>query len=162
MQSRARRQAQPAYAGFWLRLAAYLIDFMLLSVVELVPVHPFAVQENAVQAAVVKYAHPARLAMKQGVTARHRRVVEADVRGQATADPRPSLLQCDYAYSVLLLVRHVVPVAYECVARSLEPLRYFDLMGADWLEVTVVPKDRGAPKAASVTVGAIRNLVTFV
>src|SRR5439155_3715301 len=36
MQSRARRQAQPAYAGFWLRLAAYLIDFMLLSVVELV------------------------------------------------------------------------------------------------------------------------------
>ena len=68
-------------------------DHDLVAVGERAPLDPLAVDEHAVEAAVVEHAQAVRLADDQRVAARHGRVVEADVGGQAAADPRPLALQ---------------------------------------------------------------------
>ena len=64
-------------------------DDDLVAVAQHPPLDALAVDEHAVEAAVVEDAHAVGLAHDQRVAARHGRVVEAHVGGQAAPDPRP-------------------------------------------------------------------------
>src|SRR3712207_6907994 len=50
------------------------------------------------------------LAVQQRVAARDRRVLEADVRGEAAADLRPAVLERDHPHALPVLVGEVVAV----------------------------------------------------
>ena len=63
------------------------------------PLDALAVDEHAVEAAVVEHPHAVGLAHDQRVAARHRRVVEADVGGEAAPDARPLALEGDDAHA---------------------------------------------------------------
>ena len=64
-------------------------DDDLVAVLQRAPLDALAVDEHAVEAAVVEHAHAVGLAHDQRVAARDGRVVEAHVGGEAAADPRP-------------------------------------------------------------------------
>src|SRR5919108_2020962 len=68
-------------------------DDDLVAVGQDTPLDALAVDEHAVEAAVVEDAHAVGLAHDQGVPPRDRRVVEADVGGQAAAHPGPLALE---------------------------------------------------------------------
>src|SRR5262249_62036175 len=70
-------------------------DHDLVAVLELVPIHALAIQEDAVQAAVIQYSCAAVFAMKKGVAAGNSGVVEADVSREAPPDPRRHFLEPD-------------------------------------------------------------------
>src|SRR4029453_17187134 len=78
-------------------------DGDLVAVVQLRQLHALAVPEHAVQAAVVQEAGAGLVPVDQRVAARHGRVVEADVRREASPDPRPPVLQREHAYSLVVL-----------------------------------------------------------
>ena len=67
-------------------------DHDLVAVGQRAPLHALAVDEHAVEAAIVEHAQPVGLADDQRVAAGDGRVVEADVGGQAAADPGPLAL----------------------------------------------------------------------
>src|SRR5581483_425019 len=127
-------------------------DQDLVAVLELVPVHALAVEEDAVQAAVVEHPGIARLAVDERVPARDGGIVEADVRRQAAAHPRPAVLERDHVDALVVLVGDVVALLDQRLARALEPLGCVHLVAADGLHVVVVLEDRGAPEAPLVTV----------
>src|ERR1039457_7465296 len=64
-------------------------DDDLVAVAQDLAFHPRAVDEHAVEAAVVEQAHAIWLAHDQRVPARDGRVIEAQIRGQAAPDARP-------------------------------------------------------------------------
>src|SRR4051794_20092236 len=64
-------------------------DDDLVTVAQRAPFHAPAVDLDAVQRAVVEHPYTALLARDQRMTARDRRVIEANVGGQRAADPRP-------------------------------------------------------------------------
>ena len=74
-------------------LQAVAPDDDLVAVGQRAPLDALAVDEDAVERPVVEHAHAVGLAHDQRVAARDRRVVEADVGGQAAPDPSPLLLQ---------------------------------------------------------------------
>src|SRR5436190_18363361 len=76
-------------------------DDDLVAVLELVPVHPLAVQEHSIEAAVVQHTHAAVLAMQQSMPPRDRGIVEPDVRREAAPDPGPPFLQGDHSNAVV-------------------------------------------------------------
>ena len=71
-------------------------DHDLVVVGQRAPFDPLAVDEHAVEAAVVEHAQPIGLAHDQRVPARHGWVIEADIGGQAATDPRPLALQREH------------------------------------------------------------------
>src|SRR5436190_14309788 len=83
-------------------------DENLVAVLESVPLDPLAVDEYAVQAAVVEDAHPVGLAHHERVTARHRRVVEAQVGGERAPDARRLARQGDDHDTVAAVVCEVL------------------------------------------------------
>jgi hypothetical protein len=100
--------------------------------------------------------------VNQRVAAGHRRVVEADVGGEAPADPRPPLLERDDAYAVVLCVRDIVPLRDECVARTRKPVRGLHFVRSNGFDLAVIAKDRGSPEAPAMTMRTGRYLVAFV
>src|SRR5215213_1928411 len=82
-------------------------DHQLVAVVELAQVDAVAVDEDAVEAAVVEDPDDLALAVDHRVATRDGRVVEADVGRQAAPDPRPALGHRDHA-QVAVLVGDVV------------------------------------------------------
>src|SRR5437763_548233 len=68
-------------------------DHDLVAVRQRAPFDALAVDEHAVEAAIVEYAQPVGLANDQRVAARDCRVVESDVGCQAAPDPRPFALK---------------------------------------------------------------------
>src|SRR4051794_33575252 len=64
-------------------------DDELVAVAQRKPPEPLAVDEYAVEAAVVEHAHAVGLAHDQRVAARDGRVVEAHVGGEAASDAGP-------------------------------------------------------------------------
>src|SRR6188768_2111724 len=82
-------------------------DGDLVTVGQGAPLHAAPVDLDPVERAVVEHAHAAVLARDQGMTARDRRVVEADVGGQGTADPRPFPADRDDDHAIVLLEREI-------------------------------------------------------
>src|ERR1700682_480199 len=64
-------------------------DDDLIAVAQDLAFHPRAVDEHAVEAAVIEQADTVRLAHDQCVPARDGRIIEAQVGGQAAPDARP-------------------------------------------------------------------------
>ena len=91
----------------------------LVAVGQRAPLHAPAVDLDAVERAVVEHAYAALLAGDQGMTARDRRVVEADVGGQRAADPRPLPADRDDDDAAVLLEREVAAGAAEAGPRLL-------------------------------------------
>jgi hypothetical protein len=77
-------------------------DDDLVTVSEDPPLDPLAVDEHAVEAAVVEHADAVGLAHDERVAARDGRIVEADVGGKAPADPRPLARQRDDSQVIAL------------------------------------------------------------
>src|SRR3954462_3058925 len=77
-------------------------DDDLVAVVQLAPLDAFAVDEHAVEAAVVEDAYAVRRAPDQGRAAGDGGVVEAHVGREAAPDPRPLPLETRHAYDVAL------------------------------------------------------------
>ena len=82
------------------------------------PVDARAVDEHAVEAAVVEQPHAVGLAHDQRVAARDGRVVEAQVGGEAAADARPLARQRDRAQLAALLVDEVLARLLDALARA--------------------------------------------
>ena len=68
-------------------------DHDLVAVGERAPLDALAVDEHAVEAAIVEHAQPVGLTHDQRVPTGDGRIVEADVGREAAADPRPLALQ---------------------------------------------------------------------
>ena len=83
-------------------------DDDLVAVLERPAVDARAVDEHAVEAAVVEQAHAVGLAHDQRVAARDGRVVEAHVGGEAAPDPRPLARQRDRPQLAAVLVAEVL------------------------------------------------------
>src|SRR5689334_2157826 len=98
-------------------------DHDLVAVRERAPLDPLAVDEHAVEAAVVEDAEAVGLAHDQRMTARHRGVVEPDVGREAAADPRPLALEREPEHVALAAgaVRDVLAGLLEPVAQLVEP-----------------------------------------
>ena len=105
-------------------------DHDLVAVRQRAPFHPLAVDEHAVEAAVVEHAQAVGLAHDQRVPARDGRVVEADVGGQAAADPSPLALEREGDDVVVVgAVGEVLAGLVEPVAQLVEPALILDLRG---------------------------------
>src|SRR5205085_6766576 len=102
-------------------------DHDLIPVFELVPVDPLAIQEDSVQAAVVEYSDASLVPVKQRMAARDGRVVEAHVRGEASAEPCPSLLERYYANLAVIVEREVVDSRLQVGTCVRQPGRNLDL-----------------------------------
>src|SRR3954452_6425019 len=140
-------------------------DRDLVAVVELVPVDALAVQEDAVQAAIVEDACSGPVAMDERVAARHRRIVEADVGGEAAADTRPAILEGGDVDAVVMLERDVVAVRDKRLACLQEPVRcdyVRDLVELIGVLVLARHKHRRALELAATALGAVRYLVQLM
>src|SRR5688572_13746951 len=83
----------PAGGSAFQREDVEAADRQLVAVAQLLPLDPLAVDEDAVEAAVVEHAQPpAGLRDDQRVAPRDARVVEAQVGGDAAPDARPAAL----------------------------------------------------------------------
>ena len=102
---------------------AVAADDDLVAVGQRAPLDPLAVDEHAVEAAVVEHAHAVGLAHDQRVAARDGRVVEAHVGGEAAADPRPLARSAARPPSVALLEGEVLPGLGDQAARLVEAAR---------------------------------------
>src|SRR3954469_18548080 len=87
------------------------------------PLDALAVDEHAVEAAVVQDPHSVRPAHDQRVPARHGRVVEADVRRKAAPHPRPLVLQRGDLHAPALGPRQVLTRLPDHLARAGEKRR---------------------------------------
>jgi len=104
------------------------MNFDLIAVFQDRPLHALAVHEHSVEAAIVEQAHPVGLTPEQRVPARHGRVIQAQIAGQAAPNPGP-----------LAGERHhfLVPVLAEreILARSLN--LFPDLSELHWIDQIV-------------------------
>ncbi len=91
-------------------------DHDLVPVGQRAPLDALAVDEHAVEAAVVDHAQAVGLAHDQRVPARHRRIIEADVSRQAAADPGPLALERECGHVP------VVATVREVLARDVDPI----------------------------------------
>src|ERR687885_589665 len=98
-------------------------DRELVPVGELGQLHALAVPEDTVEAAVVEDPRPSVVAVDERVAPRDRRVVEADVGGQAPPDPGPAVLKGNDSHALIVLERQVVTLLDERFPRLLEPRR---------------------------------------
>ena len=89
--------------------------------VSVAPLDALAVDVDAVERAVVEHAYAVGLADHERMTARDRRVVEADVGGQRAPDPGPLLVQRRHDVAAGLLVGEVLAGHGEPVASLLQP-----------------------------------------
>src|SRR5215211_2745414 len=135
-------------------------DGKLVAVLELGQLHPLAVAEYAVQAAVIEDAGSRVVAVDQRVTAGDRRVVEAKVGRQAAADARPAVLQRAHVHAVVGLEGEIVALCHERLTGRLEPVglvgHYLPLLDRTRLE------QRGAAKAVAPALGAGRELIELL
>jgi hypothetical protein len=136
-------------------------DDDLVAVGQHAPLDPLAVDEHAVQAAVVQHADAIRLADDQRVAPRHRRVVEAHVRGQAAPDPRPLALERRDAHAARLLPGQVLAVLGDHRARpgdQLAALLGGGLVARPALEASA-REERGAGEPRPAAPRAVRQRV---
>src|SRR5579884_34730 len=97
-------------------------DHDLVAVGQRAPLDALAVDEHAIQAAVIEDPQPVRLAHDQRVPARDGRIVEADVRGEAPPDPRPLALERVRDHILLVVaVGEVLARVGEPLAELIEP-----------------------------------------
>jgi len=138
-------------------------DRDLVPVLQLAPVDALPVEEHAVEAAVVKDAGPAAVAVDQRMTPRHGRVVEAEVRRQAAADAGPAVLKRHDPHAVLVVEGDVITLADECSAGVRQPVR---LQYIRHLVELVRQADghehRGAFELAAAALRATRHLVQLM
>jgi hypothetical protein len=90
----------------------------LVAVGQRTPLDALAVDEDAVERPVVQDPDAVGLAHDQRVPARHRRVVEAHVGGQAAPDPRPLLAQGEDPHAAAVLVGQVLARLRDLLARG--------------------------------------------
>src|SRR4051794_20828744 len=98
-------------------------DRELVAVGERAPLDPPAVDRDAVERTVVEHPNPRLLTGDQRMTARDRRVVEADVGGQRPPDPGPLAGHGADDDAVVLRERDVAPRGGETGPRLLQPRR---------------------------------------
>jgi hypothetical protein len=105
------------------RVEAEAADRQLVAILQPSPLDRLAVEEDAVEAAVVQDSQPpARLGDDQGVAAGDAGVVQAQVSGDAATDPGPaSLDREDDDLAVVALPGQVVALPREQVTRLLQP-----------------------------------------
>src|ERR687893_747331 len=101
------------------------------------------------------------LAVDDGVPARDRRVVEADVRGEAAPDTSEPLLERHDAEAIVCLEGDVVTLLDECRARLLEPLGPGEPGRRGRVGGVVVAEDRRALELARAAVRAGRDRVSL-
>src|SRR5580693_1852538 len=94
----------------------------LIPVVQRPPLDPLTVHEHAVEAAVVEHPYPIGLAHHERVPARHGRVVEADVGGKTTSDPRPLACKRHSLRLISILIQDVLAGLAQLLSGSLHPL----------------------------------------
>ncbi len=108
--SGCRRQVQEAQA--------VAPDDDLVAVAQDPALHPRAVDEHAVEAAVVEHAHAVGLAHDEGVAARDGGVVEAHIGGEAAPDARPLARQRHGPQLAGLFVAEVLAGLLDALARA--------------------------------------------
>ena len=136
-------------------------DHDLVAVGQRAPLDPLAVDEHAVQASIVEHAQAVRLADDQRVAARHGRVVEADVGGEAAPDPRPLALQRERDEVVARgAVGEVLARLVEPVTDLGQPLAVVDLLGHVDDGVLSGREQRGADELRAPALGHVGNSST--
>jgi hypothetical protein len=134
----------------------------LVAVLEGAPFDPVPVDEDAVEAAVVEHPDAVRLAHDQGVAARDGRVVEADVGGEAAADPRPLAGERDDGERLPVLVGEVLAGLGELRLGVSEPALALLLGLVLGLAGEVGGEQRGAGEHRAAAAGAVRQRVMRV
>jgi len=138
-------------------------DRQLVAVQEPAPIDRLAIHEQPVEAAVVEHAQwLLALPDDQCVAARHGRVVEPDVRGDAAADPGPAALE-GKDLKLVVLEDEIAAGGVERVSRSLKPSWCGRLRG-DWKLscgglIARAFEDRRAPETLASAARAFGNLV---
>src|SRR4051794_27821983 len=137
-------------------------DEDLVAVAQASPVDALAVDEDAVERAVVEHAHAVGLADDQRVAAADGRVVEADVGGQRAADARPLLGQRDRDDAAAVLVDEVLAGGRRAGACTPDPFRALVMAkrgGRPAGEGGGGAEERGAREARPAAAGAVGQAV---
>src|SRR5664279_4230645 len=109
-------------------MQAVAADHDLVAVGQGAPFDSLAVDEHAVEAAVVEDAEPVGLAHDQRMAPGYRGVVEADVSGQAAPDPGPFAPEPERDHALIgLAVGEVLAGLVEAVAQLIEPALILEL-----------------------------------
>jgi hypothetical protein len=140
-------------------------DRDLVAVAQGLQLHLGAVDEDAVEAAVVEHAQLlAGLGDDQRVAARDGRVVEADIGVLAAADPGPAAFDREGLDPLAVVVDEVVAVARQGVGGGFQPLRQLgvrgqDLLGGRRFMLLAGAEDRVAAEAGAAAAGAFGQLI---
>src|SRR2546423_6277529 len=87
-------------------------------------------------------------------------MVEADVGGEAAADPRPAAVEPDHSQLPVVVVGEVVALALDGLARLAQPVRRLDL-GVIRLTRLELAEDRRPAEVLTAAMRAGRHLVAL-